>query len=119
MGRAIIKINDTHRAYYLEWSSVVDAPISRGLTLSELTERVRLEYGEDGVRALPDRLARVEKRGHSLIGSDEASTVAGFISGNRAGADETELSLEQILTHYCHRAGIGKPPPMGKRHRYR
>lgn len=36
MGRAIIKLNDGKRDWYLEWSTVVDAPVTYGMSLKGL-----------------------------------------------------------------------------------
>lgn len=57
MGRYILKIKD----HYLEWSTVVDAPVTFGMLLPEFKEYYRDEYGRDGYRELKHRLERVEE----------------------------------------------------------
>ena len=65
MPRYIIKLPTPIGDRYLEWSSIVDAPITYGLTLEEFTDYYRSEYGDQGMRDLPDRMARVEATGTS------------------------------------------------------
>lgn len=93
MGRFIIKIKDR----YFEWSTVVDAPITNGMTLDELRAYIKEEYGQRGLESLPERLKRVEACGTS---SYLDKTVADTIRGNRAGPKERRLTAEQIYERY-------------------
>lgn len=93
MGRAIIKIKDR----YFEWSSVVDAPVTYGMTEDELRAWVRLHYGLVGERELPARLARVEMFGTSAPGY----SLKDILAGNRAGPDEKPLTADQIYEMYA------------------
>ena len=99
MGRPIIKLGD----YYLEWSSIVDAPIMFGLELEEFKEYYRLKYGTDGMDDLDARLERVELNGTSYL---DNRNVGDAISVNRAGPDESELTEEEIYQAYCLRRSI-------------
>lgn len=101
MGRGFIKLNDGTRDWYLEWSTVVDAPVTHGMSLDELRDLVRDEYGNEGLRSLPDRLARLDKTGTSF----HNDSVDGVIAFNRAGIDETCLTKDQIIAMFCHRTG--------------
>jgi hypothetical protein len=94
MGRYIIKIKD----YYLEWSTVVDAPITFGMTLDEFKGYYRDEYGKDAMRRLPGRLQRVEEKGISAHDLDGIESLGKF---NRAGPDESTLTLDEIYQAYC------------------
>lgn len=94
MPRYIIKLNDQ----YLEWSTVVDAPITFGMSLAEFKEHYRSEYGEDGMRCLAERLERVERVGTSEIG---AMRIEDTISCNRAGDNDKRLTKKQIVAKYC------------------
>lgn len=98
MGKFIAKIDGK----YLEWSTVVDAPVTYGMTLEEFEDYYRQQYGEQGMRGLPDRLARVETKGSSAHPTawDDGS-LESLIACNRAGPDETELTLEEIAAAYC------------------
>lgn len=98
MGRPIVKLVDASgKPWYLEWSTVVDAPVTNGMSLEDLHQHIQNEYGRQGILELPARLARVEATGTSSIGG----TLDGLISCNRAGPNETELSLEELIAEYC------------------
>ena len=94
MGRSIVKIDE----YYLEWSSVVDAPVTFGMPLEEFEEYYRARYGIDSLDGLADRMERVEKTGTS---SRLDKNLEEFIASNRAGKNETCLTLEEIKDWYC------------------
>ena len=74
MGNTFIKIKDK----YFIWSSVVDAPVSHGMT-KERT-KIMQEIGECK---------------HFWKG-----TVEELISGNRAGINECELPADEIYKRY-------------------
>lgn len=100
MPRYLFKVTDPRDgvSYYGEWSTVVDAPVTELTSdLDELTSYTRWKYGEDGVRELPERLARVEKTG---VSSCHGVTTESLLSGNRAGKGETELTLTQLIDEY-------------------
>ena len=94
MGRTIVKIKDL----YFEWSSVWDRPITTGMTLEEFQAHIKEEYGRQGLNALPERLKRVEEKGHSDIISPDLES---FLVCNRAGPDETWIAAEEIYERYA------------------
>lgn len=98
MGRYIIKLKDC----YLEYSSIVDAPTTFGMSLKEFKKFYRAQYGENGIHELEARLERVKQYGTSAIPPETAES---FLSGNRAGPDESELTPDEIYQAYC------VPPP--------
>lgn len=105
MSRTLLRFEDRDTEYFLEWSTGVDAPITFGMSESELREHVREEYGAVGIADLDERIARCRKRGtSSRIGSLE-----GYISTNRAGAGETRLTTAQIIDAYCVRKDENLP----------
>lgn len=82
---------------YVEWSTVVDAPVTYAMTRDEMTAYLREEYGRQREHETPARLDRCDKQGHSALWGQSANeTVEEFIRGNRAGPDESEASLEQL-----------------------
>ena len=93
MGRCIIKINDK----YFEWSTIVDAPVTYGMNREELKEYIKRQYGNRGMRELPHRLKRVEKRGASWVDKHDLDYTIAF---NRAGEDESELTKQEIYEKY-------------------
>jgi hypothetical protein len=93
MGQFIVKL----AGKYLVWSTIVDAPVSYGMDEAELREWIKDEYGEQGLRDLPARLARVEKKGTSALTYESAERTIWF---NRAGPNETQLTVPQIIAEY-------------------
>ena len=94
MPSHIVKLRDK----YFEYSTIVDAPISEGATLAKFKAYYRRKYGAEGMRTLPERLARVEAKGTSSMGDESAEDT---LSGNRAGPNETELTLDELYRTYC------------------
>lgn len=83
--------------FYLEWSTLVDAPVTDGMSLKEFKEYYKQEYGNQGMGQLPQRLAKVERTGCSAHGE----TLDDVLRGNRAGDDERKLSKAEIFRKYC------------------
>lgn len=102
MGRFVIKLEDEKRPWYLVWSTVVDAPVTYGMSLEELKEFWLKEYGRVGAQELEEMLARVDTYGHSRNYPGMLAETIGF---NRAGKDETCFSKEDLLAAYCYLAG--------------
>lgn len=105
MGTYIVKIPCDGIEYYLEWSSIVDAPVTHGMTIEEFTEHYKEKYGSDGLSKLDDRLRRVHETGTSDAVCREP--VEEWIKNNRAGDNETELTLDQIVDEYIRRKPEG------------
>lgn len=83
MGRAVVKLEDGR---YLEWSTVVDAPVSVSLTRNEAVE----EWGEE-------RVARADQYGTSF---HDPQSAAKLVAYNRAGPKERNLTMEEICEGY-------------------
>lgn len=98
MPRYIIKLPCDGADYYLEWSSIVDAPVTCGMTWEEFKAHYRHRYGMDGLRVLPERLARVEKTGTS--DATNRRPVRDWMKYNRAGVNETCLTYDEIIEEY-------------------
>ena len=75
MGWLIFKVNrDPAEDRFCIWSTVVEAPIFDG-TRAELEEKWSFEYGEYGMRVLPERIERaIEKGGGSEWDGDWDTT---------------------------------------------
>lgn len=103
MGRAIIKLNDGKRDWYLEWSTVVDAPVSYGMNRVEamdyLTSRGGLFCPPSTREQAEASLQRADKTGTSWF--NVPRNVEETIACNRAGPNETELTREEIIKTYC------------------
>ncbi len=94
MGRFIVH----HDGAFLEWSTVVDAPVTVGMTEAELREHVAEQYGLEGLKMIDGRIARAVANGTSCI--CPPYDFDDIVSCNRAGPDETELTREQLIRIY-------------------
>lgn len=99
MSRYIVKLKD----YYFSFSSIVDAPVTFGMSLDEFKEYYKSEYGQAGLMNLDGRLARVEKYGSSNMAGLTAKEV---LEPNKAGPNEDSLTVEEIYKAYCLREPI-------------
>lgn len=99
MPRYIMQLGD----YFMEWSTIVDAPVTFGMLLPEFREYYRDEYGRNGSRDLDGRLERVSENGTS---SRLGHTPGNLMACNHAGTAETELTADEIYRAYCLREPI-------------
>jgi hypothetical protein len=105
MPTYIIKLHDERdgKDYYMEWSTVVDAPVTYGLSRKEFEQYYGEEYGDSGMLKLPPRMERVEKTGTSGFPPDD--DLEELIAYNRAGEQEACLTKIELIDKYC----INKP----------
>jgi hypothetical protein len=92
MGRAVVKIKDR----YFEWSSIVDAPISYGMTFEQLMGYYRYQYGQSGVEGLERDRAKLEETGTTY----RRHTAEEVIDMNRAGENEEKLTADEIYERF-------------------
>jgi hypothetical protein len=99
MPRYLVKMERDGLTRYMEWSTIVDAPITYLLTLEEFTDYYREEYGRRAMEMeFEDRMKRVEATGISAHdGVRERDSLWKY---NRAGEGETQLTEEQIWVKY-------------------
>jgi hypothetical protein len=97
MPRYIVKIPHEGQDYYLDWSTIVDAPVTYGLSLDEFKEYYRGEYGRSSLMELDERLARVNEKGTSSVFH---KNLEDLICCNRAGANEAKITLPEIIQRY-------------------
>lgn len=98
MPQYIIKIKD----YYLDWSTIVDAPLTYGMSLAEYKTFYQRRFGSEAMPQLAARLQRSERYGSSAMPPQSAEQITSF---NRAGPNEACLTFEGIYRHYC----LGEP----------
>ncbi|WP_428412688.1 hypothetical protein [Legionella sp.] len=77
---------------------MTDASVIQGCSLIALKNYYKNEYGEKGLLDLSERLERVEKKG---VSSHIHDNFEELIKCNRAGDNEEELSMQQIIEKYC------------------
>jgi hypothetical protein len=93
VGQAIIH----HEGAYNIWTTVADGPCYEpAMTLEQLTDLIRQQFGERGIHDLPQRLNRAHATGTSFPGV----TLNELISGNRAGEHEAELTRDELIARY-------------------
>lgn len=110
MPRYIVKLSDGSDSWYMEWSTIVDAPVSDGMSLEDFRKYYRDMYGSYEYGSLEDRLARVEEKGTSALnGYASADEV---ISWNRAGPRETKLTKAQIIETFCKKKDASHVEPV-------
>jgi len=83
----LVKLPCDGEDYYLEWSSIMDASNTVGMTLEELEVYYKDEYGKAGLRELPHHLKR-------------ASAMVERLIYNRAGVGGSQLTLDEIADKY-------------------
>jgi|SRR5208337_1703752 len=100
MPAYICKVEAAGRDYYFEFSTVVDAPVTFGMTRREFEEYYCKEYGNYALESgeFQDRMKRVEAKGTSSHMHASAEEV---LSVNRAGKNETRLTVAQLIDAYC------------------
>ena len=94
MAHHVIKLEK----YYLEWSTVLDAPITIGTTLARFKTYYRRKYGSEGIKYLQERMYRLEEKS---IASSYYNYADDLIKCNRAGPDETCLKVGELIKVYC------------------
>jgi hypothetical protein len=94
MPNYIICRGDAYNIY----STIVDAPLFKeAATLEMLTNWYALEYGQHGLRDLPERLERAHAKGTSCINDRDLEDC---ITLNRAGENESELTFDELVARY-------------------
>lgn len=97
----IIKLHDekNNTDYYMEWSIIRGVPLSFGMNKEAFFHYIKEEYGNYGIKNLNKVIENVDATGASIRGSDKY--ISTLIQTNRAGKDDTSLSLEQIIDIFC------------------
>jgi len=99
MPRCICCVEDRGKRYFLLWSTVVDAPVSDGMELDQFKNYMKALYGTEGWPDLDKSIERAIENGNSFH-TPYDKTFEDFIKGNRAGQDEEELTLKQLIKFY-------------------
>lgn len=94
MAKLIIHKDGAYNIY----STVSDgACYESALTLQQIELAIWSEHGEPGLFHLPARLERAHRTGCSSLTGE---TLEDCIAGNRAGPNETSLSLDEFVAKY-------------------
>lgn len=84
-------------AYNLYTTIADGACFESALTLEQLEEVIRFEYGEQGMRELPERLGRAHKTGCSSV---HGQTLQECIANNRCGPNEKRMPFAEFVRRY-------------------
>lgn len=107
MPHYLVKLADDE---YVEWSTIVDAPITYIMNREEAIAYTENE--SESTEKGKDRVARVDEKGHSAhyFGPE---TPEQLVAGNRAGDKEKPLSLAEIRERYRIKSNPQEPsdPP--------
>jgi hypothetical protein len=114
MPKYIINLRDekNNQDNFMEWSSVVDAPTTNGMTLAEFKEYYRSEYGNRGMEDLDERLTRVFANGTSARMDKSVNDTIGFnVAGSyvegyveKKDTDDGSawcMTYEELLDAFC------------------
>ena len=97
MATIIAKIDDR----YLYWSTIVDAPVTYLMTAEEAREHHRRRYGSTSMDRYTQMIACADQKGVSGLWNDSIyEDVQDLIRNNRAGPEESELTLDEIKKKY-------------------
>ena len=95
----IIRLNDGERDYFLEWSTVVEAPTTIGLDEGEMRALLLKEGIEDLKKEIAERMKRAkDKKANS---GHYGTTLDKIIRFNRAGNQDKCLTKEELIETYC------------------
>lgn len=97
MPNTIVRLKCDGEVRYMEWSSITDSPRTYLMRRGDFEAYYAKEYGQDGMRRLPDRLERADTKGTSGFYDRNLKDAIGF---NRAGPFETQLAPDEIWHLY-------------------
>lgn len=84
-----------HKGVFFEWSTVVDAPVTIGMSLDEFSEYYKAQYGEyDFEREFEDRIERATAKGTSSL---QYTNLRELVQHNRAGPYELSVPFDRLM----------------------
>jgi hypothetical protein len=95
MPKFVVKLKDK----YLEWSTVVAAPVTRGMTREQMARYLMQRETELAERSVEEVLKRADEYGTSRFPWEEGIRAA--LVCNRAGDGEVEITQDEIYEKYC------------------
>ena len=87
-----------HKGAYNIYGTIADgAYFESALTLNQLKQYIKEEFGEQGLRNLPQRLERAQQKGTSSI---NANSLEETLLCNRAGKNESHISTKTFIKRF-------------------
>lgn len=112
MGRFLIRVDTDQGPRYLDYSTIVDAPITNGMTREECSAYLLEENGRRYEHEIEPSIARADAHGTSCRSATSATEA---ILCNRAGPNETKATLAEIVERYCPGLHLKLGPAIVKR----
>jgi len=94
MGRYICKLNDL----YFEWSTILAAPVTYGMTLDEFNDYYQNTYGTSSMANLMYRLERADAKGTSSFDDDSLDELIAFNHAGEGGSSLTKGEIYKMIT---------------------
>ena len=94
MGRFVVKLGPNQ---YVEWSSVVDAPVTNIMARHEMIQYLDHQDGARAFHENRERMKRADEHGTSCMAPTSRDDIIQF---NRAGENEKCITLAQIKRRY-------------------
>lgn len=92
MSRFFVKLIKNDVPHYLVWSTVVDSPISDGMPLEQFKEYFISSRGKDYIEYFEKEIEIADRKYQENLK---------FIRKNRAGKNEKQLTIPEIIALYC------------------
>lgn len=96
MPRYIIKLTKKKIDYYLEYSTVVNSPITHGMTFEEFEKYYYQQYGLNSKQEFIARMQRAKETGTSAF----LDSLSYLISVNKCGENGKRLSKKEFIKKY-------------------
>jgi hypothetical protein len=103
----IVRFADGDKECFVGWSTISDGPTTTPGSEADLRAHIQKHHGLSGLRDIDARLARCRHRGHSM---HCATSLEEELNCNRAGRDETRMTVAQMVQYFLHDGGKGEPP---------
>ena len=117
MGKFIVRLDTDQGPRYAVWSSIVDAPVTYGMTRDKFERWYRREHGREGAEELVARLERAD--GPSRCSALDGETLAGLVLVNRCRDYEgfpkdRDCDLADIVAAICRGCKLAEGAPNHK-----
>ena len=90
-------MSDGEKDFYLEYSTIFDAPITKGMSLADFQMYYRQRYGIQGMKVLPIELENAKLKGSS----SDTIILEDIFKNNKAGDNKNSLNKQEMLEKYC------------------
>lgn len=108
MANIFILIRDEFgKEYFLDYSTISDSFCCKGLSEEKFLEYCINKYGNSSISTIKDKIEQCYKKGTSGYYDNNVSDT---LCINRAGKNESYLTLYEIIEYYCKKQCKSKMP---------